>query len=142
MKNITKFIKDECGSELVELVICFPLIVFMLSMLISYGQIFVGTQTALNAAAAGSRIAITQENATMARNKANQIVNQYISTTGMGVTYVQDEMLYSSWTRESICTYKVTINVKTVIPILNFSYGRIESDYKITKGCPMMIEKE
>lgn len=141
MKKIKAILADDGGgSEIVTLTICIVPLVFVFAMIISYGQAMYGAQVAVNAAGAGARAAAIQGNASMAVAMANELATDYIKEAGMGITFVSDELNYSSWERKKKLSYSVTVDVKTAMPMNVF--GGISPNFRITKTCPAVIEKE
>lgn len=140
MKTLKDILADDSGSEIVSLTICIIPLVVAFAMVISYGQAMYGAQVAVNAAGAGARAAAIQGNSSMAVAMANELATDYIKEAGMGITFVSDELIYSSWDRKKRCTYSVTVDVKTAMPMNVL--GGISPYFRITKECPAVIEKE
>lgn len=139
MKRWRWWLKDQTGAETAELVCLLPVEIFVFSLFLTFAQILYAGNIAQNAAAAGARIAIVQGQASEAKTMANQAATTYINGSGMGITFLSDSLDYTSWTRESICEYKVTVKIHTLLPV-NF-YGGVKNEYQVSQSCPMMIEK-
>lgn len=137
--GIFRRLKDSSGAETAELICLLPVEIFLFSLFLTFAQILYAGNVAQNAAAAGVRKAIVTENASDAHTAANQAAVSYIGGSGMGVTYLSDDLDYPSWQREEICTYTVTVKVKTMLPV-DF-YGGIKNEFEVSQSCPMMIEK-
>jgi Flp pilus assembly protein TadG len=139
MKKLINIIKEERGSELISFTILCPLLVLLFAMIISFGQAFYGIQVATNASATGVRGASIQNSSAEAKKVANNIAKSYVDKVGMGVTFESDNLEYTTWNRKNVCKYYVTVNVKTAMPM---KFGGIDSNFRITKSCPALIEKE
>lgn len=137
--KIIRRLKDSSGAETAELICLLPVEIFLFSLFLTFAQILYAGNVAQNAAAAGVRKAIVAETASGAHTAANQAAISYIGGSGMGITYLSDRLDYASWRREEICTYTVTVKVKTMLPV-NF-YGGVKNEYEVSQSCPMMIEK-
>lgn len=134
-----RWLKNQSGSETAEFVCLLPIEIFAFSLFLTFSQIVYASNVAQNAAAAGARKAIVQTTASEARSMANQSAVTYINGSGMGITFLSDSLDYNTWTREEVCEYRVTVKIRTLLPV-NF-YGGVKSEYVVSQGCPMMIEK-
>ena len=134
-----RLLKDQSGAETAELVCLIPVEIFVFSLFLTFSQILYAGNIAQNAAAAGARKAIVQENASDARTMANQAAVTYINGSGMGISYLSDALDYTRWAREEVCEYSVTVKIRTLLPV-NF-YGGVKNEYQVSQSCPMMIEK-
>lgn len=132
--------KQEEGAETLELVLCLPLLMLVLSYIICFSQLFYAKQVALTAADIGTRIAITQTTSTSAKKEAKEAAMAYIAEAGMGITFKEDEMTYDSWKRGNICDYAVTVEIQTAMPMaMEGGFGKTQS---ISASGHMMIERE
>lgn len=144
MKKIVEYlkerIKDEDGAETLELVLCLPLLMLVLSYIICFSQLFYAKQVALTAADIGTRIAITQTTGASAKNEAREAAEAYVSSAGMGITFKEDLMNYDSWRRGNICDYTVTVEIETAMPIaMEGGFGKKQ---EVSASGHMMIERE
>lgn len=137
MKRWREILRDESGSEAVEMVICMPILVIMLSYMICFCQLFYASQTALNAADSGARLAIISDNAGTAKSQADSAAQSYVQAAGMGITYESGSLSYSSWQRGNICDYTVTVKVKTAMPMPGQTFDR---QMHVKGASHMMIE--
>ena len=135
--------KTEAGAELVEFVILIIPFIFVFSLIMSFSQVLYAGQVALNAASSGARVAIVQENESMARAAASTAVETSMQNVGMGIKYEGDISLEvpNSWKREEICTCVVKVKVHTIMPMPTNVFGGISSEIEVTRGIPMMIER-
>lgn len=136
--RICRLLKDCRGVETAELVLLMPVEIFLFSLFLTIAQILFAGNIAQNAAAAGVRKAIVIESASEARTVAKQAAEEYIAGSGMGIFFLSDDLNYTSWKREEMCTYTVTVQIRTLLPV-NF-YGGVSKEYEVSQGCPMMIE--
>lgn len=141
LRKLREFLRDESGNSLVTLVIaCIPM-VYILAMIISFGQAFYGVQVAMNASAVGARAAALHSSAASAYTAASEVAKDYTSRAGMGVSFEADDLSYSTWSRKEKFEYSVTVKVKTAMPMNPYGNG-IRESFTPTRGCPAIIEGE
>ena len=140
-KLIRKILRDESGSELVEVVICLPVFMLAFSMFMSYAQVIFAAQATINAASSGARIAVTQDTQIKADEAAEKAIQEYMAKTGMGIQYTGDyELLVENgWRREEVCVCIVRCKVKTLMALP--TPAGITSLVEVSRAVPMMIEK-
>ena len=137
LKLLRETFRNEDGSEVVTFVIIIPLFMFIFAMMVTFSQIIYAGSVGLNAANAGCRQAIICDTEREALESATSAASTYVNSTGMGCTFISDELRKSgSWNRGNVCTYIVHVNVKTAIPLKSFS-----NNYEIEKASTMMIER-
>lgn len=137
LKDLKAILKNEDGSEVVTFVIIIPLFMFIFAMMVTFSQIIYAGSVGLNAANAGCRQAIICDTEREARETARNAASTYIQSTGMGCTFLSDDLQKTgSWTRGNVCTYIVHVNVKTAVPMKSFS-----NNYEVVKTSTMMIER-
>lgn len=136
--KVFRRLQDDHGVETAELIMLMPLEIFLLSLFVTFGQILYAGNVAQNAAAAGIRKAIVKESASEAGTAAKQAAEGYIAGSGMGISFLSDDLDYTNWQREEICTYTVTVKVQTLLPVR--FYGGLSKEYEVSQRCPMMIE--
>lgn len=144
MKKFLNYFKnrilDDKGAETLELVLCLPLLMLVLSYIVCFSQLFYAKQVALTAADIGTRIAITQTTSTSAKKEAREAALAYVSEAGMGITFKEDEMSYDAWKRGNICDYTVTVEIQTAMPMaMDGGFGKTQ---KVSASGHMMIERE
>ena len=139
-KKIWERLRGEQGSETVEMVMCMPLLMLMLSYIICFSQIFYANQIALTAADIGARVAITKTSAAVAHTKAQEAAVSYADEAGMGITFFSDDLTYKSWKRGEVLSYSVTLHMDTAMPMPKA--GGFDTKQEIRRSAHMMIEKE
>lgn len=143
LKNRKRDPEAEDGSELVEFILLLPLFMFVLAIIISLTQLCYGGTVAVNAANAGCRAAIV-ETSHNARLKADAAARRTVDGIGMGVTWQGSTLSVEgggSWSRDHICLYTVTVNVKPIFPMVGVA-DTFSKTIPVTKTCAMMIERK
>lgn len=137
-RKVYHLLRDCHGVETAEMILLMPLQMFVFSLFVTFGQILYAGNIAQNAAAAGVRSAIVKDSASEAGTAAKRAAEGYIAGSGMGISFLSDDLQYTYWQREEICTYAVTVKIRTLLPV-NF-YGGLKKEYEVSQKCPMMIE--
>ena len=134
---------DERGGELVEVVICLPVVMSSIFLFLSLCQIVYACNAVNNAAASGARIAVIQTSKLEAEQAAGLAIQEYMKTQAMGIQYSGDYELItpSGWDREELCTCVVRVKVKTIMPVPASAAGGFSTEVDVSKAVPMMIEK-
>ena len=130
-------LKDESGSDAVTFVLVIPLFMLIFALMVTFSQIIYAGSVCMNAANVGCRSAIVQQSKSAAASSAFDAANVYLSKSGMGVAFASDALTSDGgWSRGNVCTYAVTVSVRTIVPLNTFN-----REYRITKYCPMIIER-
>lgn len=143
VKNRKKNPEAEDGSELVEFILLLPLFMFVIAIIISLAQLCYGGSVAVNAANTGCRAAIVENSRSKATVKADAAARRTVDGIGMGVTWQGSSLSVEGggrWSRDHICLYSVTVNVKPIFPMAGVA-DTFSKTVQVTKTCPMMIER-
>lgn len=118
-----KKVKQKQAQALVEFSLCCPLILLIIGMIITLGQMTYAKQVLQAAAEVGCRVYIDSIflNDTQARNKAKAQAEEVVNNAGFGLEFVSDEVTAP----QSLATasdfkmvgYKVTGKFATLFPI-------------------------
>ena len=141
--RLKKLLNEERGAEMVEVVICLPVVMSGIFLFLSLCQVVYACNAVNNAAASGARIAVIQSSKVEAEQAAGTAIEEYMRSQAMGIQYSGDYELItpSGWSREEICTCVVRVKVKTLMPVPTSGGGGFSTEVDVSRAVPMMIEK-